>query len=283
VKEAVKPSERRAACLDEWEVEMKTLITPKQTLAAARAAGANDEDLDLSGVAILTFNRGIAERLEELCGLVDMSWLGPHVHPYAGPRVVKRGEREGLEVMILVPPMGASPLACTVEDLIAGGIDAVFLACAAWSLGPPVSFGDVLVPSFAVGPDGTSIHYGNAAGRVDASPAVVTALVESAQERGATVRVGGNASCEALYRITEEMVEGYRGRGCLSMENGEAAVLFAVCRLFGIPAGGIFQPYIDLTEGWNPSRLDDAYEATCRLQANVVLDAALRLRVEKMI
>jgi len=262
---------------------MKTLITPKQTLVAARTAGANDEDLDLSGVAILTFNRGIVDRLGELCDLEDAGWLGPHVHPYAGPRVVKRGERDGLEVMVLVPAMGASPLACSVENLIAGGIDAVFLACAAWSLGPPVSFGDVLVPSFAVGPDGTSIHYGNTAGRIEADPAIVEALADSARSRGATVHVGGNATCEALYRITPEMTASFRQRGCLSMENGEAAVLFAVCRLFGIPGGAVFQPYIDLTEGWNPNRLDDAYEATCRLQAEIVLDAALRLRERKLI
>lgn len=258
-------------------------ITPEQTLAAARAAGAKEEDLALSGIAVLTFNRGIVERLEELCALEDADWLGPNVHPYAGPRVVKRGERDGLGVMVLVPPMGASPLACTVEDLASGGIDAVFLACAAWSLGPPVSFGDVLVPSFAVGQDGTSIQYGNFVGRVDANPAVVAALADSARDRGATVHVGGNASCEALYRITSDMVEEYRGRGCVSMENGEAAVLFAVCGLFGIPGGAVFQPYIDLTEGWNPSRFDDAYEATCRLQAEVVLDAALRLRDQKLI
>ena len=257
---------------------MKTLITPEQTIAAAKAAGASDDDLGLSGVAILTFNRGIVERLGELCDLEDGSWVGPHVHPYAGPRVVKRGGREGLEVMVLVPSMGASPLACTVEDLIAGGIDAAFLVCAAWSLGSPVAFGDVLVPSFAVGSDGTSIHYGNSAERVDANPAVVAALADAGRERGATVHVGGNASCEALYRITPEMVEGFRDRGCLSMENGEAATLFAVCRTFGIPSGALFQPYIDLKRGWDPNLLDDRYRETCRLQGDVVLDAALRLR-----
>jgi len=258
-------------------------IVPEQTVAAGREAGLTDEELRLNGVAILTFNRGIVERLEELCDLKDASWLGPHVHPYAGPRVVKRGERDGLGIMVLVPAMGASPLACTVEDLIAGGIGAVFLACAAWSLGPPVSFGDVVVPSFAVGPDGTSIHYGNSGGRIEADPDVVEALADSARGRGATVHVGGNATCEALYRITPEMAASFRQRGCLSMENGEAAVLFAVCRSLGVPGGAIFQPYIDLAEGWNPGRFDDAYQATCRLQADVVLDAALRLREEKVL
>jgi hypothetical protein len=69
-----------------------------------------------------------------------------------------------------------------------------------------------------------------------------------------------------------------RTRGCLSMENGEAAVLLAAGRDLGVPAGALFQPYIDLTEGWDPDRVGEAYRATCRLQADVVLDAALRLR-----
>ena len=56
-------------------------ITPEQTLAAARRAGRTDEDLRLDGIAILTFNQSIVERLEELGGLEDAQWLGPHIHP----------------------------------------------------------------------------------------------------------------------------------------------------------------------------------------------------------
>ena len=257
---------------------MDGCITPEQTANAGRAAGLSDEELALSGIAVLTFSRGVVEHLEERCGLKDARWLGPNVHPYSGPNVVKRGEHDGLPVVVLVPPMGASPLACTIEDLSAGGVRAAFLACAAWSLGPPVAFGDLIVPSFAVGPDGTSIHYGNAEGRIEADPAVVEALVGAARGRGAQVHVGGNACCEALYRITPEMAGGFREQGCLSMENGEAAVLFAVCRSRGMLGGAIFQPYIDLTEGWSSDRLDASYLATCRLQADVVLDGALRLR-----
>jgi uridine phosphorylase len=271
----VQTKERRSA--------VGSLITSEQTIAAGRASGLKEEDLQLSGIAVLTFSRSLVERLEETCGLVDVEWLGPRIHPYSGPHVVKRGTHEGLDVLALVPAMGASPLACTIEDLIACGIDALFLACGAWSLGPPVAFGDVLVPSYAVGPDGTSIHYGNTEGRIDAEPAVVAALRDAARDRDVTTHVGGNASCEALYRITPEMVESFRNRDCVSMENGEAAVLFAVCRSFGIPGGAIFQPYIDLTEGWNPDRLDDVYQATCRFQAEIVLDAAHRLRRDGVI
>jgi uridine phosphorylase len=260
---------------------MTWLITPQQTLAAARQAGL--EALGLSGVAILTFSRAVVERLEELCGLEDAVWLSAAHHPYAAARVVKRGVFEGLDVIALVPPMGASPLACIVEDLAACGVQAIFLACAAWSLGPPVVFGDLIVPAFSAGPDGTSIHYGNVSGRVEAHPAAVEALAAACRERRATVHVGGNGSCEALYRITPEMAEGFRQQGCLCMENGEASTLFAATRTLGILGGVLFQSYIDLEQGWDPARLDEHYVGACRLQAEAVLAAARLLREQGLL
>lgn len=167
------------------------LVTPQQTFSAARRSGLDNERLDLSGVAVMTFSKAVVERLEELCTLVDAEWLSPHHHPYAAPHLVKRGAFRGVEVVALVPAMGASPLACTVEELVACGVEAVFLVCAAWSLGPPVAFGDLIVPSFSLGRDGTSIHYGNGQGKVQAGPEVVNALVEACRALGARYHVGG--------------------------------------------------------------------------------------------
>lgn len=257
---------------------MTWLITPEQTLSAARRAGLSDEDLRSGDAVVLTFSKAIMDRLEDLCGLKDAKWLGPQYHPYAAAEIVKRGVFEGMSIMALVPPMGASPLACIVEDLVACGAQAVFLVCAAWSLGPPVRFGDLIVPSFSIGSDGTSIHYGNTSGHVSAEPAVVEALTEACRERGATVHVGGNASCEALYRITPQMAEDFRERGCLCMENGEASTLLAATQTLGILGGVLFQPYIELAQGWDPARLDEVYRATCHLQAEAVLGAAVQLK-----
>jgi uridine phosphorylase len=254
------------------------LVTPQQTLAVARQSGLDDERLALDGIAVLTFSRGVMERLEELCGLADAKWLSPLHHPYAASHVTKRGTFQGLDVIALVPPMGASPLACVVEDLVACGAQAIFLVCAAWSLGPPVQFGDLIVPAFSAGPDGTSLHYGNTAGYVAAGPAIVEALAAAGRAQGATVHMGGNGSCEALYRITPEMVADFRARGCLCMENGEANTLLAMARTLGVLGGVLFQPYIELAQGWDPARLrEERYRATCRLQAEVVLEASLRL------
>ncbi len=251
------------------------LVTPRQTVAAALSNGVPPEALNLSGVAVLTFSRAIMERLEELCQLRDAQWIPQRAHPYVAPQVVKRGQFQRLNVMALVPPMGASPLACIVEDLVACGVRAIFLACAAWSLGPPVRFGDLIVPAFSIGPDGTSIHYGNTTGHVSADPVMVEALTAACRELGATTHVGGNACGEALYRITPQMAEGFRQRGCLSMENGEASTLLAMAQTLGVHGGVLFQPYIDLAEGWNPTRLgEESYRVTCRLQAEVVLKAS---------
>jgi len=257
---------------------MPYLITPQQTLSAARRDGLGDEEMGMRGIAVLTFSKAVVERLEELCGLEDVEWLPPRHHPYVVPRVVKRGRFQGLEIALLVPSMGASPLACIIEDLVASGAKAVFLVCAAWSLGPPVGLGDLIVPAFSIGPDGTSIHYGNDDGLIQAPPEVVEPLVEACRAVGARCLVGGNGTCEALYRITPEMANDFRRRGCLCMDNGEASTLFAVTRSLGVPGGVLFQPYIELERGWDPALLrDDRYRAGCRLQAEAVLEASIRL------
>lgn len=258
-------------------------ITPQQTLAVAKGDGLTDQQLQLKGLAIMTFSRAVMNRLEELCGLEDAQWLSGQHHPYAAPEVVKKGDYQGLSVTALLPSMGASPMACVVEDLVTCGAEAVFLVCPAWSLGPPVQFGELIIPEFSVGPDGTSIHYGNTSGRVEGNPAVIEALAEACKEREVTSHVGGNASCEAMYRITPQMVKDFRKQGCLCMENGEASTLFAMAQALSFLGGVLFHPYIDLTKGWDPTQIDERYVTACRFQAEVVLDACIRLREQGLI
>ncbi len=256
---------------------MTWLIDSEQTLAAARRAGVDDEKLGLSGAAVLTFSKGVVDRLDQLCGLEESDWISAHHHPYGAAQIVKRGEFDGVGLTVLVPPMGASPLACLVEDLVACGARAVFLVCAAWSLGPPIEFGDLIIPSASYGPDGTSIHYGNEEEVVHAAGAVVNALAAACRKRDVRYHVGGNGTCEALYRITPAMAEAFRGLGCLCMDNGEASTLFAMAGEMGVPAGVLFQPYIELWQGWDPARLDEGYLETCQVQAEVVLKAAVQV------
>lgn len=256
---------------------MNYLITPRQTLSIARQAGLGADSLSLSGMAILTFSKAVVHRLSELCMLENIEWISHRHHPYSAAELVKRGTYEGMKVTVLVPPMGASPLACILEDLAACRVQVILLVCAAWSLGPPVNFGDLIIPFFSIGPDGTSIHYGNRLEHVSANPQVVEVLSMTSRKLSMNIHVGGNASCEALYRITSKMVTNFRDQNCLSMENGEVNTLFTVTRTLGVFSGALLQPYIDLQEGWNPARLDEKYMATCHRQAEIALEAGYQL------
>jgi uridine phosphorylase len=262
-----------------WIIEkMMSIITPEQTILAAKNAGINQEDLRLPGIAVLTFSRAVVEHFETNCGLKEIEWLAPQHHPYAAPHVVKRGSYKGIGVSVIVPPMGSSPISCIVEDVVLCGAKTIFLVCAAWSLGPPVGFGDIILPSFSMGQDGTSIHYGNYGGKVSPQPQLVDAFVTACKNVDVRFHLGGNGTCEALYRITPSMVADYRAQGCLCMDNGEANTLFAMGKSLGVMTGVIFHPYIDLAEGWNPARLTEAsYRTTCQRQAGIVLEASLIL------
>jgi uridine phosphorylase len=260
---------------------MSWLVTAAQTVERAAAMDPKRHPQSLPAVAVLTFSRAVLDRLQALCGLEDMVWLESGRHPYATAQTVKRGIHAGREVVVLVPPMGGSPLACVIEDLAAGGVRAVFLVCAAWSLGGPVKVGDLLIPAVSLGPDGTSIHYGNSDGVAPADPATVRALGQACCERDLRYHVGANGSCEAFYRITAEMADRFRAQGCLCMDNGEASTLYAVSRALGIMGGVLFQPYIDLRQGWRPEWLrDNRYREACERQAEVVLAAMERLGAE---
>jgi hypothetical protein len=74
------------------------------------------------------------------------------------------------------------------------------------------------------------------------------------------------------------MVNAFRRQGCICMDNGEASTLFAAARTLGVPGGVLFQPYIDLARGWDPSQMDGArYSNACLIQADVALDAGAAL------
>jgi hypothetical protein len=46
----------------------------------------------------------------------------------------------------------------------------------------------------------------------------------------------------------------------------------------------LFQPYIELAQGWNPALLrDQPYRDACRLQAEAVLEASVCLRQQGLL
>jgi uridine phosphorylase len=255
------------------------LITPANVEREALLQGINGLEMEVPHVIFLTFNQSVVQALVELTLLEEWEWPAARFSPACSPPSQSwRGHIGAEPVAVFVPPMGPSTLTSFCEELIHYGAQVIFLLCASWGLGPShLAEGEIHLPSFAVGVDGTSPHYGNEQWRVEAEPRAFRALATALQDLKATWKQGGVGSCEAFYRITPDLADRFRGQGCLSMENGETAALFALARAHGIPIGVLLQPYIDLQKGWSLSYMGDRYRESGHLQARAAVAASARL------
>jgi uridine phosphorylase len=255
------------------------LIDPADVEREALAQGVTRSELQVPRVVFLTFNQTVLEELTSLSGMEEWEWAAARFTPAYSPLFRGwKGEIDGRDIAAFVPHMGPSTLASFCEELIHYGAQVIFLLCASWGLGKGyLDQGVIHLPSFAVGIDGTSPHYGITAGRVQAEPQAFEALATALDSLGANWKSGGVGSCEAFYRITPQLADKFRDQGCLSMENGETAALFALAEAHEIPIGILLQPYIDLQEGWNLSYMGEKYQESGRIQVRAVVEASRTL------
>lgn len=255
---------------------MMYALNPQDIEKEAKSQGVTRSELRVPSSIILTFNRAIVEELNKLCNnLKKWKWKGEMFSPYSSSRKSFKGLINNLyDIAVFMPPMGASPLVAFSEELIQFGAKQIILVCASWGLGEKyLSKGQIHLPSFAIGIDGTSVHYKNKNWKVKKEPLAFNALTTALGRMNANWKEGGVGACEAIYRITPDLMDDFRKQGCLSMENGEVAALFSLANVKKIPIGVLLQPYIDLEKGWGISYLDKDYIETCKVQARVAVDA----------
>ncbi|TFF96412.1 hypothetical protein EU546_01460 [Candidatus Thorarchaeota archaeon] len=248
------------------------MLDPSQIEADAKQEGLSREDLVVPEAVVLTFSGVVRSDFAESYGMKIWRWPGWKFSPYSTPSQAFKGSASGVNTAVVIPPMGASPLIAMCEELSHFGAQTILLLCASWSLGPDrLAKGEIQLPTFAVGLDGTSPHYGNSGFRVKSQKRVDQALSSALDESRAEWKTGGVGSCEAIYRISQEMVDDYVKMGCLSMENGETAALFSLAKVKDLNVGILLQPYLDLTQGWAISYMDDAYKTACHSQAEAAM------------
>lgn len=258
-------------------------LNPSDIEKVAKSRNITQSELRVPSSIILTFNRAVIDELSNLCDeLKEWKWKGEMFSPYSSSRKSLIGSTGNLhEIAVFIPPMGASPLVAFSEELIYFGAKFIILLCASWGLGEEyLSKGQIQLPSFATGIDGTSIHYGNNNYNVMNEPKAFDALATALNKIGANWKKGGVGTYEAIYRLTIEIISNFRKKGCLSMENGEVASLFSLAKTQKIPIGVLLQPYIDLEKGWNISYLDEEYIETCKVQARAAIEALKILQQE---
>jgi uridine phosphorylase len=253
-------------------------LSPEDVEREALAKGIPSSELRVPRFAVFTFSKAIVDEFSTLCRLKEWKWAGGSFSPYSSPSKCFIGQIEDDHIGVVIPPMGASPLIALCEEMIHFGAEIIFLACASWGLGEDyLRKGQIHIPSFAIGMDGTSPHYGNKDQEVVCETSCRDALVSALNELEISWKEGGVGSCEAIYQISNKMMNEFRSKGCLSIENGETAALYSLAKWRDLPIGVLLQPYIDLEKGWRISYLDEVYVETCKIQANAVYQAALSL------
>ncbi|MFW9905054.1 MAG: hypothetical protein ACFFFH_12020 [Candidatus Thorarchaeota archaeon] len=260
------------------------ILNPSDIEKIAKSRGLTRFELEVPSMIILTFCNAVLDELFNLCNdLEEWKWEGEMFTPYSSSKKSLKGSLDDLhDIAVFMPPMGASPLVAFCEELVYFGAKFLILICASWGLGEEyLSKGQIQLPSFSIGVDGTSIHYGNQKYDVKCESKSFNALTVALNKLGVNWKEGGVGTCEAIYRITPKMLNDFRKLGCLSMDNGEVASLFSLAHIKKTSIGVLLQPYIDLKSGWNFSYLDEEYSEICRVQARTAIEAFNILKNEK--
>lgn len=77
---------------------------------------------------MIIFSRFLLNYLMKKIKMEQIEWL-LLFHPYASPEHIYRGKYQEIQLTVMIPPMGASPMASIAEDLIYCGAETILLIC----------------------------------------------------------------------------------------------------------------------------------------------------------
>ncbi len=263
-------------------MKQELLLASAEVVEQARkAAGKKGRNFTVDKNVILLFSNVLLEYLTRKAQLKKYSWL-EDFHPYASGAIY-RGRYKGTPLTVMQPPMGASPMAVVVEDLITCGAKAIFLICGAWGIGAKVKLNDFIIPTHTGGPDGTTIHYGRASEEeLPLTAEIVRRFKEETAKRTENYHLGKNYAKEAFYRITRKEIIKLQEKGFIAMENGELNVLGTICRQKKVQFGALFYSYYNPLEGWTiPWLKTKEYKTTVELEGEITLAVLERLEAAK--
>ncbi|MFW9785935.1 MAG: hypothetical protein ACFFFB_26860 [Candidatus Heimdallarchaeota archaeon] len=237
------------------------------------------EEFACNQYTILLFSNYLLDYLKKKINMESKEWLAPY-HPYASHHLYK-GIYKGIPISVIMPPMGASPIASVAEDLITCGSKVLLLVCGAWGIAQNVKLLDFLIPTHAIGPDGTSLHYGRSPNeKTMINKEIVAIFSEETSKRTENYHIGKNYSMEAFYRIKLKKVIDLQNKGFISMENGELNTLATICSQKQVKFGAIFYSYYNLLENWMVPWFQEDYKKCVELEGKITLATIKRLANE---
>ncbi|MFX0034551.1 MAG: hypothetical protein ACFE9I_02785 [Candidatus Hermodarchaeota archaeon] len=254
--------------------------TSKDVIQAAIESSNKDEkDFNVDSNVMIIFSRFLLNFLKDKVKIEQVEWLMPF-HPYIAPDYIYRGKFKEIPITVLIPPMGASPIASIAEDLIFCGAKTIFLVCGSWGMGENVKLLDYLIPTHGLGIDGTSIHYGRKQDEeIELDKQVINIFIEETKKRTVDYHIGKNYCKEAFYQIKRQEIYELQKKGCISMENGELNVLGTICKQNNVNFGAFFYSYYNPLNRWKIPWREEEYKECVSLEGEIALAALSRLNI----
>lgn len=192
------------------------------------------------------------------------------VHP------VYRMKREGGEIFVMHPGVGAPLAAGLLEEIICWGVKNVVVCGGCGVLNPDIAAGHIVMVDSAVRDEGTSYHNLPAAREAKPSQKITYAIVKVIDSHDLPYRLGKTWTTDAIYRETRQRREMRVQEGCAVVEM-EAAALFAVAEFRSIEIGMlVYGGDLVIPGGWDSrdwyKRQDDR-----KLLFDLAIEACLSL------
>ncbi len=187
---------------------------------------------------------------------------------------VHEGSWNGQDITVVGPALSAPYAVMILERLIALGAKVVLALGWCGSLQRHVNVGSLLLPSAAVGSDGTSPHY--LEGRKQPAPHAGLCRLLQARIEAANIPWHNGAvwTTDAFYRETVAQVRRHQGQGVLGVDL-ELAALFAVGQFRQVAVAGLLVVSDELAElAWRPGFHTPAFKQGRREATRAVLDVA---------
>lgn len=189
---------------------------------------------------------------------------------------VYRMERNGNELFVMHPGVGAPLAAALLEEIICWDVQSVIICGGCGVLNADIAAGHILVVESAVRDEGTSYHYLPPAREVSATSRVTESITSLLRSKGLPFVIGKSWTTDAFYRETVEKRNQRIAEGCSIVEM-EASALFAVAQHRSIEIGMLaYSGDLVVPEGWDGRQwykradtrqllFDLAVEACCNL------------------
>jgi uridine phosphorylase len=185
-------------------------------------------------------------------------------------------EREGREIAVFHPGVGAPLAVGFLEEVLSLGVRTVVACGGAGVIHPGFDRSQVLLVSSAVRDEGTSYHYQPPSREMAADPAALACVGAVLEGRGVPFTTGKTWTTDALYRETRGRIARRVAEGCVTVEM-EASAFLAVAAFCRVRFAQLLYGGDDVSgERWNSMRWRHNHSVRNRL-FDVALDAALAL------